>query len=323
MEDLDLGNVRVLLYDGKPNIRRVIKFGLTELGMKEILECGDIRAFSHQCETSRPDLLLIDLDDNLGEACTAMYDIRNRRLDVDPFVVAIATTWHAEPDIVRAALKCGIDDIIMKPISVQILNQRILNLIHNRREFIATRDYIGPERRDEPRVVEENHNLPHIPVPNSLRFKATGDKRALTDDAAVQRTLEALLLQKVQRISLDITILAGELEALSGGGNSFGMLEKIEIVTGFINEIGDYTTEHELSGVDEITSSMLQVMTAIRQTATPSNEQFEILKLHSQAITAALLNPGAEAQKVARALRKAVDVAQLRAESIGADGRPG
>ncbi len=64
-------------------------------------------------------------------------------------------------------------------------------------------------------------------------------------------------------------------------------------------------------------------MTAIRQTATPSNEQFEILKLHSQAITAALLNPGAEAQKVARALRKAVDVAQLRAESIGADGRPG
>ncbi len=257
MEDLDLGNVRVLLYDGKPNIRRVIKFGLTELGMKKILECGDIRAFSHQCETSRPDLLLIDLDDNLGEACTAMYDIRNRRLDVDPFVVAIATTWHAEPDIVRAALKCGIDDIIMKPISVQILNQRILNLIHNRREFIATRDYIGPERRDEPRVVEENHNLPHIPVPNSLRFKATGDKRALTDDAAVQRTLEALLLQKVQRISLDITILAGELEALSGGGNSFGMLEKIEIVTGFINEIGDYTTEHELSGVDEITSSML------------------------------------------------------------------
>lgn len=316
MTKLDLDKVHVLLYETKANIRRVIKFALLEIGFQEVHECTNLGDVKTVLRMYNPDLMILDLDQGHKAVSRFMRDIRHQYSGDNPFVVSIATTWRADPEIVRAALDGGVDDIIMKPISVQILSQRINNLIHNRREFIATTDYVGPERRSEEFRSPSEKDPGHIKVPNSLRYKATGDEKAVVDDAAVKAALEAVVLQKIQRLSIELSNNAAQLEGLSGSyENSFEISAKIELAAKMIRQVQQYIQGQKLDGIIQIANSMAHVMEMIKVSVDPKPKQFEILKLHSQAVTAALLDRKAEAKELAKALESVVDVTEHSASA--------
>ncbi len=65
------------------------------------------------------------------------------------------------------------------------MRQRVVNQIENRKEFIATDDYVGPDRRAENRDLSED-DLASIKVPNSLRHAATGDESAAPSEERVR-----------------------------------------------------------------------------------------------------------------------------------------
>lgn len=318
MTKLDLDKVHVLLYETKGNIRRVIKFALLEIGFQEVHECTNLGEVMSMLRMYDPDLMILDLDGGYQNACRFMHDVRHQRVGDNPFVVSIATTWQANPEIIRAALDGGVDDIIMKPISVQIMNQRISNLIHNRREFIATTDYVGPERRRQENRALSEKDPGHIKVPNSLRYKATGDEQAVVDDTAVQEALAAIVLQKIQRLSIELSNNAAQLEELSRSyDNSFEISAKMELASKMVRQVQEYIQRQNLDGIVQIANSMAHVMDTIKTSADPKPKQFEILKLHSQAVTAALLDRSAEASKLAKALETVVEDAEHRASANG------
>lgn len=318
MTKLDLEKVHVLLYETKGNIRRVIKFALLEIGFQQVHECTNLGDVRTMLRMYNPDLMILDLDQGYRAVSRFMHDIRHQRIGDNPFVVSIATTWQANPEIVRAALDGGVDDIIMKPISVQIMSQRINNLIYNRREFIATTDYVGPERRQEEARPTSENDPGHIKVPNSLRYKATGDEKAVVDDDAVKAALEAVVLQKIQRLAIELSNNATQLEGLSGSyENSFEISAKMELASKMVRQVQEYIQGRNLGGIIQIADSMAHVMEVIKASADPKPKQFEILKLHSQAVTAALLDRTAEANELAKALESMVDVTEHSALANG------
>ena len=94
------------------------------------------------------------------------------------------------------AIEAGVDDIIIKPVSAERVQERLKLVTFHRRPFIATDGYVGPERKGEDTRPARGRS---IPVVNTLLEKVSGremDKYTLK--AAVEGSL-----QKVFQAQLD------------------------------------------------------------------------------------------------------------------------
>jgi len=302
--DSMLKDVDVVLLEQHGNVRRVIKYTLNEVGFKNLHECSDAINARMMVKLHRPDLLLFDLDHDPKAVCAVISDIRHQRLGTDPFMVIIVTTWRPDTETIRLVLEAGVDDIVTKPISVQILQRRVDNLIHRRKEFVATDQYFGPDRRDaRPHSPDAP---PLIQVPNSLRHKATGDASAVVDDKTIERALDSMQLQKIQHVSIEVTHQIQELESMVSAHSAPGRIyERIAKTVPLVTEVVEYCTERKVRGLMEISASMQNVLDAIQRVAMPTLRQLEVLRLHSQAVSANLLEKEGAAEAVATALRQA------------------
>ena len=308
----DLGNIEVALLDPKSHRRRMLKFALSELGITAIRESSDATAARANLEGHEPDLIIFDVDADSEPIYELARDIRHRRHGNNPFVIMIATTWHPDRDTVNSALGAGFDDIVMQPVSVQILMRRVNNLIENRKHFIVTPDYLGPDRRED-RPISESEPPP-LRVPNSLRAKATGDTSAAVHDLAIHKALEGIALQKAQRLSLEIvrsaTFMKNAVDASAKGGVAADMMIQ---AAKLVDEIREYVEANELHNAIKIAASMRTVMDAILSAKSPTSQQFEVLRLHGQAAAAVLLDTDGSADQITAALEQATEVTKERA----------
>jgi hypothetical protein len=107
-------------------------------------------------------------------------DIREGRLGHNPFLPTIMTAWNPSLAFTAAVSDSGCDDLLVKPISPDQILERISVLVYQRKPFIVTGDYIGPERHpdDEP-------GARRVAVPNTLKAKVEGRpaRSAAMDDA--------------------------------------------------------------------------------------------------------------------------------------------
>lgn len=298
-----LNEIQVMLLEGERDGRRVIRYALHELGFANLQECSDSDRARDLIAGHNPQLLIVDLDSGTDPTCSVVRDIRHQRFGNDPFVVSMSTTWNPASNIIQQALDCGVDDIVVKPISVDILARRVTNLIENRKLFIANELYVGPDRRQKPRLAPDEPPL--VRVPNTLRYKATGDPTAALNPSAMQGALDAIVLQKIQHLSIEVTRLASRLEQLClVDGEDRRTHELMITMSRLVHKIASYVAKRQDARLIEIGRSMTNLMEIILRAPTPFRERFEILGLHSQAVTAALLDRDGAAKAVARALER-------------------
>ena len=101
------------------------------------------------------------------------------RIFANPFLVINVITWKPSDDVIRTLVNAGADDIIVMPISIGAVASRVDNIIQNRKKFVATPRYVGPDRRQPGR--ENDSELAGFDVPNGVRYKATGDELSKVD----------------------------------------------------------------------------------------------------------------------------------------------
>jgi two-component system KDP operon response regulator KdpE len=109
----------VLLVEDDEATRRSVVANLTGHGFK-VAEAADVRSAMLHWETSRPDVILLDL--GLPDADGAVLIRRVRRDATTPILVISAR--NAEYDKV-AALEAGADDFVTKPFGLPELRARI------------------------------------------------------------------------------------------------------------------------------------------------------------------------------------------------------
>ena len=101
-----------------------------------------------------------------------MRDVRHHRIGVNPFIVI---TFMVDPDndkAMKRAVLAGADDVMIKPIAPGKIVERAKKIAYHRSPFIATTDYIGPDRRQDNR----KSVIPLLEVINTLRDKMEGNK---------------------------------------------------------------------------------------------------------------------------------------------------
>ncbi len=311
MTEFKLAEAKTLLVDFHLGFRRILRDALVGIGFADISDCKAVEELKKEITEHSFDLLLADIDNDQEDMCAAIQDIRNRRLGQNPFIVIIALTARHDREAVAEALRAGADDIIAKPVSAKALRERVVRQIENRKKFIATAGYTGPELKDPgenaPAVV-----LPGVVVPNSLRHVATGDETAAVDDSSIVEAMRVLSTQKFFHLSAEIGRAAGEMEKQLAAAAEKKLPEgSFERIAQWLVEINALVGEQDFKSVVDIVASTREVLDSV---STPGAEitarQLEILRLHGHAIGAVLRDSDDSAGLLVSALGKAAEVAK-------------
>lgn len=183
---------------------------LNEAGLKNsnIYEGSDIDSVATAVsDPNGPDIIICDVTESGDEASQVFSAIRHNELGTNPFICIIAVAWSPRQQLVSKVVNSGADLLVAAPISPSLILDRISSLVHSRKPFVVTSDYVGPDRRLTNERGEESE-VPLIDVPNSLRDKALGQ----FDPKRIQREIEATRAsingQKIERQAHQVTYLA-------------------------------------------------------------------------------------------------------------------
>jgi DNA-binding response OmpR family regulator len=309
MTPLKLEDAKVLVVDEQVHTRKLLKDALHMIGFRRMNDIGKVADVADTVGLFEPDLIMIDIDKQTDYVCQSIKAIRNRKLGSNPFVTIVALTWQPEVKAIGAVLAAGTDDVVMKPISPKILHDRVINLIRNRKEFVVTSSYLGPDRRSDDRAPGAN-DLPTIAVPNSLRHAATKDESAAVDPAAVAATMRSLCVQKIYRLATDISDIAGKLHGQRLEKPDLPLPDaEVSRIGRMHQEIEQIIGEQDFKSIAQISKSTCEILDGIVAAGgSPDPRQIEMLHLHGQAIAVTLKDSDEAGGALADALSEAAMV---------------
>ncbi len=322
-QSISLDSAKVLHVDPLAASRSQLKGALREIGFQSISGCKNFDQVPKILEAEKPDLLFVDIDADRDEAFRTIRAIRNGDIGESPFVVIFALTQNPEMEAVQTALRVGADDMIVRPVGTKILRQRVMNQIENRKEFIATEDYVGPDRRADDRELTED-DPPSIKVPNSLRHAATGDESAALTDDRIKETFRNLSVQKLCHLSSRMVQVADrQRDTLAGGGGSGDCSAAAREISEVLGEIEAIIDGQDFQGVEQVVASSRKALADIEACGDGMTaRQFELLHAYGDSIGIVLKEGDDSAGVLISELEKAVAAVKAKSDGSAADGGP-
>jgi CheY-like chemotaxis protein len=183
-------------------------------GMRRITTFGRAEDLIEAMKKAPPDLLLLadDFDEKEKEKDTKervfnlVRDVRHFRLGTNPFILITILIGQDNENGIKKAVQSGADDVLIKPLQPGRLLERIGHLAFNRLQFIATTDYVGPERRrggDRPSII------PRLEVVNTLRDKVEGKRLSTVQlTRAITQSMRDVLVAQLDSFHLKLAYAA-------------------------------------------------------------------------------------------------------------------
>lgn len=310
MNDYNLGSVRLTVYHPHSGRRRILYDTLNGAGFRSVFTTGTIDKLRSTIQQSEPDMLIIDADGNIDATAEVARDIRYRRLGSNPYVVIFAVTWTSEEQTVINFLDAGADDIVAMPASVNMIARRVAHMIEERKNFVVSSSYIGPDRREGER--ESRDELGTFSVPNGLRYKATGDITAAVDPDQLRRANEIVDEHSLRRAAMQFDSQVAEIEAHASNGPEQipprGMLWQLSEHARTINDLAVKSRPDLV----EIASSLQSVVRAITTFADAPSDVVALARVHGQALLATLRGADEAQGLISTALQQATAVVGAR-----------
>ncbi len=165
-------------------LRKEILSALGEFGLTKNVEAtGNLNKVHEKLANGGLDLLICDTVLPEGDLLALIKSVRFGETKGNPFMVIITLVSDPTAELLGEIMDCGPDAILVKPFTADQLIKRIQNLSNNRKRFVVTSSYVGPERRQGHR--EDTIGLETIRVPNPLFDKIFGvENIRLTQRAA-------------------------------------------------------------------------------------------------------------------------------------------
>ena len=286
----DLESISALLLDPQAASGSKIKDRMIDVGLRGIATCEDVDALAAQVQENQPDLLVLDLDDARAAICKAIQQIRNQAIkNNNPFAVIIGVTDDSGRETVAAALDAGVDAMLAKPVSPSTMRNCLREQIDNRADFIATADYIGPDRRPEDREPSDEE-LVSVEVPNTLQQKATGEESDQPVEDRIAETMRSLGAQRAWHLARRAGVLAENARRAMASGQDFPLLgECVEAIDGIVGDIESLDAELNLSSLRGVVASARTALEALNSAGDQIDARhFELLRVHCDSVGLAM-----------------------------------
>jgi DNA-binding response OmpR family regulator len=291
MDDLRLSDIRLVLADPRHVVRNSLRMALNDAGFvnQNIRDGADASVIAEaMAEGFGPDIVICDNDVRDGDLVRLIWAIRHGEVGNNPFVSIIALSWKATGDTVNQILGTGADLIVAAPFSPQQILDRIRSLVHNRKKFAVTVDYIGPDRREG--SGRHTNALPLIDAPNSLREKALGEWDASRYREKVGTALSTVNDQKMVRHAQQLSALAEQVAmeyTARGGEIDRQRLDRLAVSS---DDLIARSNNAGLGHVAELGRAVNTVLADLRRPQSASRrKQVELLKQLAVAVRQAVV----------------------------------
>jgi DNA-binding response OmpR family regulator len=204
MSETDYSRASVLLFDPIHANQRTTRYTLFEIGFRQIECVATIKEFKEALSETSPNFVVAESSATDANVFKIIRAVRRSDLGDNPFVVFLLTTWSRDTSHIRKAIECGADDVIVRPFSTAFAEERIKTLVANRKEFIVTSDYIGPDRRKD--TARDSDAAPFA-VPNFLKATVEGDLESLAKAANwIKEANGTIITERMRRLAMRIVV---------------------------------------------------------------------------------------------------------------------
>lgn len=142
-------SLRVLIVEDNQYVRNTIRMLLTNIGVKQLYEAPDGMTALDTIRTLSPDLIILDSDIPYLSGPELVRLVRSPNGCPTPDVPIIMLTGHGERWRVVEALRLGVNEFLVKPVSSKQLLDRMIAIFAKPRPLVQRDDYCGPEPRKE------------------------------------------------------------------------------------------------------------------------------------------------------------------------------
>jgi CheY-like chemotaxis protein len=145
LDEPSFARLRTLIVDDNVHMRALLRRMLGMRGVRETLEAADGHSAMAMLAAQTFDLVLLDLEmvpmNGIEFARLIRQQGKNSRVPI------IMVSGHTELESVRKARDAGVNEFLVKPVTLKNLYSRIDEVFERPRPFVSCASYVGPERR--------------------------------------------------------------------------------------------------------------------------------------------------------------------------------
>lgn len=280
MEDWNFKNIRLVVAEPVEDIRFGLRDALSKAGFEQIKDTSRVSVVRESIVNNEVDLLVCDTHMSDGDIDNLIHQIRHQEVGNNPFINIITLIPKADRPMIKKVISSGTDDILVMPISPENLIKRVVHLIHERKPFVVTTDYIGPDRREGHRPGTQK--ILQIEVPNPLKVMVEDEPDWNKLQTEIKATALVLNEHKIERHAYQIVYLVEKIVQIypmnPGDETVLANLDRLSLVSNDINYrvVGSH---HAHWG--ELCRSLVRVMNRVRDAHMTPNDTdvFELRNL--------------------------------------------
>jgi two-component system, chemotaxis family, chemotaxis protein CheY len=137
----------ILVVDDNQYMRKTVRNLLVNCGIKDIYEANDGIAALDAIRSIAPDVVILDWEMPLLSGAELVRIIRSPGVFPMPDVPIIMLSGHGERWRVVEAVRLGVHEYLVKPVSAKAIYDRLVSIVTEPRPVVQLGDYYGPEPR--------------------------------------------------------------------------------------------------------------------------------------------------------------------------------
>jgi CheY-like chemotaxis protein len=139
--------LKVLIVDDEPTMRKVTRSLLQVIGVKNVYDAQDGKSGLEAICTWMPDVVILDWSMPNCNGPDFVRQVRAPGIFPFPDVPIIMLTAFGERSRVVEAVRLGVNEFLLKPVSSTALHVRLVSILAKPRKIVKKGDYYGPEPR--------------------------------------------------------------------------------------------------------------------------------------------------------------------------------
>src|SRR6202050_2507091 len=143
--DDQIQSLAVLVVDDNQYTRKMIRNLLVNCGVKDVFEATDGIAALDAIRSIAPDVAVLDWEMPLLSGAELVRIVRSPGVFPMPDIPIIMLSAHGERWRVVEAVRLGVHEYLVKPVSAKALYDRLVSIMLQPRPVVQLGDYYGPE----------------------------------------------------------------------------------------------------------------------------------------------------------------------------------
>jgi two-component system, chemotaxis family, chemotaxis protein CheY len=140
-------SAKVLIVDDEFYMRKVIRTQLLSMGVTNVHDVADGVQGLDAILAYEPDVVILDWEMAGMNGTEFVRRVRSPGAFAYPNVPIIMLTGHGEQWRVVQAMRLGVHEFLLKPVSAHALHARLASVLLNPRPMVRRGDYYGPQPR--------------------------------------------------------------------------------------------------------------------------------------------------------------------------------